>query len=31
VNAALGARFSPTTVMGEAVKVTGILTYSFAQ
>lgn len=30
VNAALQARFSPTTMMGEPVKVTGVLTYSFA-
>ena len=31
VNAALAARFSPTTVMGEPVKVTGVLTYNFVQ
>jgi TonB family protein len=30
VNAALQARFSPTTLMGEPVKVTGVLTYNFA-
>ena len=30
VNAALQARFSPTFLMGEAVKVTGILIYNFA-
>ncbi len=29
VNAALMARFSPTFLMGEAVKVTGVLTYNF--
>ncbi len=31
VNAALQARFSPTTLMGDPVKVTGVLTYNFAQ
>lgn len=31
VNAALQARFSPTTVMGEPVKVSGVLTYNFVQ
>ena len=30
VNAAVQARFSPTFLMGEAVKVTGILVYNFA-
>ena len=30
VNAALQARFSPTFLMGEAVKVTGVLVYNFA-
>ena len=30
VNAAMQARFSPTTMMGEAVKVSGVLTYNFA-
>ncbi len=29
VNAALQARFSPTFLMGEAVKVTGVITYNF--
>jgi len=29
VNAALQARFSPTTLMGEPVKVTGVITYNF--
>lgn len=29
VNAARGARFSPTFLMGEAVKVTGVITYNF--
>ena len=29
VNAAFGARFSPTTLMGEPVKVTGVITYTF--
>jgi len=29
VNAALQARFSPTFLMGEAVKVTGVLVYTF--
>jgi TonB family protein len=29
VNAALQARFSPTMLMGEPVKVTGVLTYNF--
>lgn len=29
VNAALMARFNPTFLMGEAVKVTGVLTYNF--
>ena len=29
VNAARLARFSPTTLMGEPVKVTGILSYNF--
>lgn len=31
VNAALQARFSPTTMMGEPVKVSGVLTYNFVQ
>jgi TonB family protein len=31
VNAALQARFSPTTLMGEPVKVTGVITYNFVQ
>ena len=31
LNAARFARFSPTTMMGEAVKVTGILTFNFAR
>jgi TonB family protein len=31
VNAALQAKFSPTSLMGEAVKVTGVITYNFAQ
>ncbi len=31
VNAALAARFSQTTLMGEPVKVSGILTYNFVQ
>jgi len=31
VNAASGAKFSPTFMMGEAVKVTGVITYNFAQ
>lgn len=31
VNAALQARFSPTLLMGEPVKVTGVITYNFAQ
>lgn len=31
VAAARQARFSPTTLMGEPVKVTGVLTYNFAQ
>jgi TonB family protein len=31
VNAALQARFSPTMLMGEPVKVTGVLTYNFAR
>lgn len=31
VNASLAARFSPTTLMGEPVKVTGVLTYNFVQ
>jgi len=31
VNAALQARFSPTFMMGEPVKVTGVITYNFAQ
>jgi TonB family protein len=30
VNAAWGAKFSPTFMMGEAVKVTGVVTYHFA-
>jgi TonB family protein len=30
VNAAFGARFSPTSLMGEPVKVTGVITYNFA-
>ena len=30
VNAALQAKFSPTSLMGEAVRVTGVLTYNFA-
>jgi TonB family protein len=29
VNAARGARFAPTFLMGEAVKVTGVITYNF--
>src|SRR2546425_902201 len=29
VNAAYGARFSPTMLMGEPVKVTGVITYNF--
>ncbi|MCA1575084.1 MAG: TonB family protein, partial [Acidobacteria bacterium] len=29
INAALQARFSPTFLMGEAVKVTGVITYNF--
>jgi TonB family protein len=29
VNAAMGAKFSPTFMMGEAVKVTGVITYQF--
>lgn len=31
VNAALQARFSPTFLMGEPVKVTGVITYNFVQ
>lgn len=31
VNAALQARFSPTSLMGEPVKVTGVLVYNFAR
>jgi TonB family protein len=31
LNAALQARFSPTTLMGEPVKVTGVLTFNFGQ
>ena len=31
VNAALLAKFSPTSLMGEPVKVTGVITYNFAQ
>jgi TonB family protein len=31
VNAALQARFSPTLLMGEPVKVTGVLVYNFAR
>jgi len=31
VNAALQARFSPTMLMGEPVKVSGVLTYNFAR
>lgn len=31
VNAALQARFSPTSLMGEPVKVTGVLVFNFAQ
>jgi TonB family protein len=31
VNAALQAKFSPTTLMGEPVKVSGVLTYNFVQ
>ena len=30
VSAALQARFAPTFLMGEAVKVTGVLVYNFA-
>jgi hypothetical protein len=29
VNAAMQARFAPTFLMGEAVKVTGVLVYTF--
>jgi len=31
VNAARQAKFAPTSLMGEAVKVTGVITYNFAQ
>ena len=31
LNAARFARFAPTTLMGEAVKVTGVLTFNFAR
>jgi protein TonB len=31
VNSALQARFSPTSLMGEAVKVTGVITYNFVR
>ena len=31
VNAALQARFSPTSLMGEPVKVTGVIVYNFAR
>ena len=31
VNAAYGARFSPTMLMGEPVKVTGVITYNFVK
>jgi TonB family protein len=31
INAALQARFSPTSLMGEPVKVTGVLTYNFVR
>lgn len=31
VNAAMGARFSPTRLMGEPVQVTGVITYNFAR
>ncbi len=31
INAAMQARFSPTSVMGEPVKVTGVITYNFVK
>ena len=31
VNAAQQARFSPTTLMGEPVKVTGVITFNFVR
>jgi TonB family protein len=31
INAAMQARFSPTSIMGEPVKVTGVITYNFVK
>lgn len=31
INAAMQARFSPTLLMGEPVKVTGVITYNFVK
>ena len=31
VNAALQARFTPTSLMGEPVKVTGVIVYNFVR